>query len=107
MVEYREACLARDRFPISNGEGANGIIEGAPQILKNVAREQHDVIGDDFPTGEVIDYFSRLRITLYSNAVRLQSADWIKKGIDCRVQFLDALLGPLDLGFGTIHIPPF
>jgi len=85
----------------------NCVIERGSEILQDISGQQTEIIGDACLFGEIVDYLSSLRITLMVDAIRLRPFGGVKESINGSIELRDVLLGPLDLCFGTVHIPPF
>ena len=93
FIEDREGSLRVGNFSVCHYEGASQIVEAAPKILERISAEQREFGWDIACLGEVIDWLSRLWITLYPETVRLG----VTEGGEGQLEILDVLLGPLDL----------
>jgi hypothetical protein len=88
---------------VSEGAGPSGsyldeligqVIEGAPEVLQDVASDGGDINVNVLDTDQVVDGLSRLRIALGSDYVGVG----VEKGFEGNIQLLDVLFGPFDLG---------
>jgi hypothetical protein len=92
LVEDWESGLICDRAAIHGNETAGQIVKGTPQILENISSNQAQLDRDDQILSQAIDSLSRVRVSLYDEAVGARIYEAEQRDLE----IMEVFVGPFD-----------